>query len=362
MSRLINPDDYDALDELVRAPNIRNMPGRGRNNTKKVRPKPAIQPLPAVDAEIIASAAEDEFNFTYKASRHERVWIVDALSRFYDSEELENEKWIDDVLRLIKGGKEAHVYQCLANESVNDLLQEDWERPYLAAKIYRPRKFRNLRNDHLYREGRQNLDEDGRVVHEDGMLHAMEKKTEYGLELLHTSWVAYEYTTLQMLHAAGADVPRPLVSSNNTILMEYLGDDDVPAPTMNSVHLNRREAPRLFERVIHNLDLMLAHNRIHADLSAYNILYWDGEITLIDFPQAIDPHQNRNAYAIFDRDVVRICEYFARQGVKSEPKKLAADLWKRYHRHRIPDIHPALLDPENDTDRRFWQDWSAGEG
>ncbi|NIT56687.1 MAG: serine protein kinase RIO, partial [Aliifodinibius sp.] len=76
------------------------------------------------------------------------------------------------------------------------------------------------------------------------------------------------------------------------------------------VDLERDEAQLLFDRVIHNVELMLKHNRVHADLSAYNILYWEGEIILIDFPQAISPVNNQSAYLIFKRDMLRICEYF----------------------------------------------------
>lgn len=350
MSLLNDFDDFEA------GLNIRNLPTRDRHSAPKTHPRkavrpPAPQPASPVEPPVEHSAADDQFDFTYQASRHERVWIIDSLSDFHDGQ------WLDDVVRLIKGGKEAHVYQCEANASATALLGPGSE--YLAAKIYRPRKFRNLKNDHLYREGRRDLDDEGRQVNDDGMLHAMAKKTDYGKTLLHTSWIGHEFTTLQRLHAAGADVPQPLTSGNNAILMGYLGDDENPAPTLNGVHLSRKEAPRLFERVIHNIDLMLANNRIHADLSAYNILYWDGEITLIDFPQAIDPRQNRNAYSIFERDVVRVCEYFARQGVKSDAKKLASDIWSAHQRHKIPDVHPRLLDAENEQDRLYWREWSS---
>ena len=50
---------------------------------------------------------------------------------------------------------------------------------------------------------------------------------------------------------------------------------------------------------------MLYRDVVHGDLSAYNILVWDGEITLIDFPQAVDPKKNRHAQAFLERDVVQ---------------------------------------------------------
>jgi RIO kinase 1 len=133
-----------------------------------------------------------------------------------------------------------------------------------------------------------------------------------------------------MLHAAGADVPRLFASNENAILMEYVGDAEWPAPTLASVSLSGSEARTLFERVLHNVELMLAHNRVHGDLSAHNILYLGGEITLIDFPQAVDPDINPYARAIFTRDVTRVCQYFERYGASHDPQRLADSLWAKH--------------------------------
>jgi len=316
--------DFDELDELGNLPYIRNMPADRQRASKKQRPK--NKPKSDV-AELVAEQADgqESFDFTYNASRHEREWIINSLGGFYEGH------WLDDVLRLIKGGKEAHVYQCQANPSVSGLSQ-----PFLAAKVYRPRRFRNLRNDKMYREGRDLLDSDGRLITNEGMLHAIHRKTGYGLDLLHASWIEHEYSALRLLHAAGADVPLPLERGDNAILMAYIGDEGMPAPTLNSVNLDPDEAAPLFERVLRNIEIMLAQERVHGDLSAYNILYWQGQITLIDFPQVVEPGVNRNAFKSFERDVVRICEYFARQGVRCSPRKIAVDLWTSYG-YRLDD-------------------------
>jgi len=150
-------------------------------------------------------------------------------------------------------------------------------------------------------------------------------------------------------------VPRPYTSGANAILMEYIGDEDTAAPSLNSIRLSTSEARILFDRVVHNIEVCLKAGRIHADLSAYNILYWEGEITLIDFPQAIHPDENRNAYRIFQRDVLRVCEYFSAQGVRSDPVALARKLWLAQGRRIAPEIDPHYLDPEKKEDRRAWE-------
>jgi len=281
------------------------------------------------------------FRFTYQAARFESGWLLDSLGDFYEHQ------WISDVLRRVKGGKEASVYLCRAGaQTPTDLI---------AAKVYRPRMLRNLKNDHAYREGRDNLDDEGKLVLEDRMRRAMAKRTAYGQGLLHQSWIAYEFTSLQALHAVGADVPQPYEMAHNAILMGYLGDLDGCAPTLSEISLSRTEARQLFERVLFNLDLLLANQRIHGDLSAYNLLYWEGRLTLIDFPQVISPLVNRNAFAIFRRDVTRVCEYFNKQGLKINPRQLAADLWKKHGYQPAPEIHPSLLDAEDERDRALWQ-------
>ncbi len=129
----------------------------------------------------------------------------------------------------------------------------------------------------------------------------------------------YEYTTMQRLYQAGAAVPTPIAAGENAILMGYYGDERRAAPTLSEVSLARGEARPLFQEALRNIELLLQHNLIHGDLSAYNILYWQGRIVLIDFPQVVSLQANSSGAAILHRDVTRICEYFARQGVACNP-------------------------------------------
>ena len=159
----------------------------------------------------------------------------------------------------------------------------------------------------------------------------------------------------------GGVVTLRMPRGHNAILMEYIGDELTAAPTLNTVPLESRAAGALFERLLHNLRLMLARAIVHGDLSAYNILYWEGEIWLIDFPQAINPDENHNAYRIFERDITRICEYFARQGVACTPRRLAAELWTSSGRRLGPDVHPRLLDDGDEADIAYWRSQEEAE-
>jgi RIO kinase 1 len=262
----------------------------------------------------VAAGAGSGFTPTFGASRHERQWIIDSLGGFFEN------NLILDVLAQVKGGKEATVYCCAAAPATGVA--------YLAGKVYRPRIFRTMSNDKAYREGRSAVDEAGKSVVKDTRdLRAIAKKTRRGQELLHGSWLHNEYTTLQALQGSDVPVPKVYGMGANALLMEYLGEPGSPAPTLEEVWLTREETRPLFDQLVESIRLMLARGKIHADLSAYNVLYWEGRISIIDFPQAVDAFYNPNAYKFFERDVRRICQYFARYIKMPDPAELAASLW-----------------------------------
>lgn len=288
-----------------------------------------------LQAEILAELTDDlsdvelGFETTYRPSRYEQGWLLRSLFSFYD------EGLITDVLALVKGGKEASVYVCQAHPVTGlDLV---------AAKVYRPRMFRNLRNDAMYRRGREVLVATGKPAGKDAgtIARAIRNKTAFGLEAAHTSWLMHEFVATEQLYGAGGAVPRPIASSDNAILMSYHGDRGLAAPTLNTIDLEPDEARRLFREVMRNVDLMLQNDLVHGDLSAYNILYWapegsPGEMTIIDFPQVVNLHSNPKARFILERDVQRTCEYFSAQCVECDAGAIARELWRRF----VGEPHP----------------------
>ena len=252
---------------------------------------------------------------------HERQWVIDSVAPFYSNSQ------ISDVLRLVKGGKEANVYLCQAHPRTGHDL--------LAAKLYRPRMLRHLKNNALYKEGRFLRDEQGKLLLGSREARAMASKTRFGQQLDLAAWIVHEYEIQSQLYEAGADVPRPVAYGGNTILMEYLGGAVLPAPLLDEITLAPEAAQPLFERLLYNVELMLAHHLVHADLSAYNILYWEGELTIIDFPQVVDARTNPNAFSLLQRDMQRVYDYFAGYGVQADARGLAHTLWERYMRAEL---------------------------
>jgi RIO kinase 1 len=315
--------DYDAyFDDSYEQFEAKFDPMLDRQTRRKRKPKVvhhAKKEQDEIRDEIAdLTGLEGGFETTYNPGLFEQGWLLQSLRPFYDMD------YISDVLGRVRGGKEASVYRCEATHKAGVELA--------AAKVYRPRMLRNLRNDKMYREGRRYLKDNGKAIKETDhrMMRAIGKKTRLGAQVEHTSWLMYEYNTLETLYNAGASVPQPLAVSENAVLMGYRGDITIAAPTLNTVTLEDGEAEPLFAEVLRNIEIMLQHGLIHGDLSAYNVLYWDGELTLIDFPQVIEFHSNTNAYMILRRDVVRMCEYFASQGYERDAQALTDELWGAY--------------------------------
>lgn len=309
--------DEDFLDLVAGSQRPRPSKDRRASDHKRKRPE-TMSGASAAPPEPMQPAWHLPMDRGLDVTSSESGWLVQHLLRFFQA------GVITRVLRRVKGGKEANVYCCAAHPGT--------ELKYVAAKIYRPRLLRSLRNDSQYRQGRPVLDSHGSVVgNRDWRLHkAIAQGTHTGREAAQISWIEYEYQTMQRLYQAGADVPRPVRHGEYAILMEYLGELSVAAPTLNLVDLDPNEAPALFERLLRNVEIMLSQRVVHGDFSAYNVLYWEGEVKIIDFPQVVDPGQNRDAYPLFRRDVERLCQYFARYGVVAQPGRLARDLWVRH--------------------------------
>jgi RIO kinase 1 len=243
----------------------------------------------------------------------------ESFEHFFD------EGLIRSVVRPIKSGKEASVHLCRANPSTTA------ER-LAALKVYHPPDRRAFRDEGLYR--------DGEFIKERRIRVAVEKRTRFGREVAGAIWVDREWEMLRELHEAGADVPRAIARSDRAILMTYIGDEDVAAPQLRSYRADRDEAEGLLGQVVRNVELLLYRNVIHGDLSPYNVLVWDGRVTLIDLPQAVDPRKNRHARGLLDRDIERVVEHFEPLGVRASARRISADLWTAW---QFADLVPEEL-------------------
>ncbi len=227
--------------------------------------------------------------------------------------EQEFSRYVVEVLHKINDGKEATVYLCRTRP-------EACAAPFLAAKMYRARKFRAFASDSKYR----NVDK----IRDRRMAKAMRQKTRHGRDAAHHEWIEREWQMLEMLHAAGASVPHPHMHCSVGILMEYLGVAQQRAPALAELRLSEDEARRAFDKVVRDIQILLECGVIHGDLSAYNILYFDETPRMIDLPQAMRIDDVADPWTLFHRDVANVCDYFNKRGVDVDALDLALRLWR----------------------------------
>ncbi len=242
--------------------------------------------------------------------------LSDPLQQFADS------GYITDVVNRVKSGKEATVFCCRAHPSTG--------RELLAAKVYAIGIGAHYRMNKLYADGRFRM-----YKPDSRQERAIKSGKQHGKEMVFDDWVSQEYANLCAFHAAGADVPAPITQCGSGILMEYVGDAARPAPTLVGATLSAEEAQRLFDQAIRNITIFLAKDRVHGDLSPYNMLFWKDRLVIIDLPQVVHARWNDEAFNVLKRDIENVLSFFSRRGVTASATELAIDLWRRYRRNEL---------------------------
>ena len=138
-----------------------------------------------------------------------------------------------------------------------------------------------------------------------------------------TVWAQKEFKNLSKMREAGARVPQPIAVHLNCLVMEYIGDETMPAPLIRTVRL---EDPRAaYEELVASMKAIRKAKLVHGDLSEYNLLWWDGHPWVIDCAQSV-PFDHPRSDEWFVRDVANVARYFSRLGVDTDAKRLEARL------------------------------------
>jgi RIO kinase 1 len=123
------------------------------------------------------------------------------------------------------------------------------------------------------------------------------------------TWTRKEFSNLKRAHDVGIPVPEPIGWDRNILVMEFLGDDEVPYPQIRNVKLE--EPDTIYERILSFIKVLYQEAElVHADLSEFNILYADRPF-VIDMGQAVTLDHPR-ARTFLVRDIGNVNRYFGR--------------------------------------------------
>lgn len=196
------------------------------------------------------------------------------------------------VLSDIKSGKEAVVYRVLLDGDI------------VAMKMYKKPEERDFKNTALYLEGK--------YYRKPSERRAAVKGGAFARKLRHENWVKREFFMLKKLFDSGASIPRPILQIDDALFMELLGNRNAVAPRLCDVNLDVGEAKQVFDEIIRNVEIFWNEGIVHADLSAFNILWWNSSPYIIDFPQSVDRRMHPNARELLDRDLENVARYFGK--------------------------------------------------
>jgi len=127
------------------------------------------------------------------------------------------------------------------------------------------------------------------------------------------AWAMKEFRNLERMREGGTRVPQPLAVHRNLLLMEYLGDEEAPAPVLRTVAVEDPEA--LHSDLVESLRGIHKAGLVHGDLSEYNLLWWKGHAWVIDVGQAV-PVEHSLAAEWHRRDLENLARYLRRLGLK----------------------------------------------
>ena len=239
------------------------------------------------------------------------VWDQDAGpapttdTRFSDPDlqSLFERGYLEELGSRLRGGKEATVYTARRGD--------EW----LVAKLYTDRSLRSFKDDAAYWSGFW--------IGDQRIAKAMRKGSRAGGEARQAIWALREYTMLWRLHQAGMPVPRPAVGpeaselgkAGSVVLMELIGEGDLPAPRLSDVRLDENDARSAWEQSFDVLLRLTEMGLVHGDFSTYNLLWHERRVCLIDVPQTVEAAASPEAYELLRRDLTSLATSFRRLGV-----------------------------------------------
>jgi RIO kinase 1 len=125
------------------------------------------------------------------------------------------------------------------------------------------------------------------------------------------TWAEKEGRNLLRLAHGGVPAPRLRGLVAHVLLMDFLGDGDVPLPRLKDVVLKKSQWRASYYQLVLAMRTMFQDCRlVHADLSEYNVLARGSDIYIIDVGQAVE-HDHPNALHFLRADCTNITAFYS---------------------------------------------------
>lgn len=227
--------------------------------------------------------------------REKRSEEMEALEEVFDRSTLMivyrmlNRGYLKNIFGVVRSGKESRLYWGLGKR----------KKP-VAVKIFLTTSAEFKKGRMMYIQGDQRF-----------------KEVKRDTRSLVNLWASKEFKNLHQAKDAGIRVPTPIKVEGNVLLMEFVGQNGIPAPLLRETPLDH--PGRVYDKIAEAVRrLYQKAGLVHGDLSEFNIMMVDSDPVLFDFAQAVPP-EHPMAHTFLERDLVRLNHYFSRIGVSVPP-------------------------------------------
>ncbi|XP_062545460.1 serine/threonine-protein kinase RIO3 [Armigeres subalbatus] len=219
-------------------------------------------------------------------------------------------KWINNQLLesidgIISTGKEAVILHA-ETDPMNPNLEEGKSHPKeVAIKI-----FSTTLNEFKQRD---------RYIKDDFRFSGRFSKQ--NAKVVINMWAEKELHNLNRMKKHGIRCPEIVALKKNILVMSFIGENMIPAPKLKEAILSEAQLICAYEEMVEIMYKLYNEARlVHADMSEYNILWFDEQCWIIDVAQSVEPG-HPGALEFLMRDCDNISAFFTKRGVSGVKSK-----------------------------------------
>ncbi|KAI3947071.1 hypothetical protein MKW92_047788 [Papaver armeniacum] len=173
-----------------------------------------------------------------------------------------NQATFDEINGCISTGKQANVYHATRHDG-QEFAVKVYKTPVLGSK----NRDRYTQGDCRFRHG----------YRKHNPWKVAKKRAEK------------EMSNLMRLKAAGIRCPSPIHLKLHVLVLEFIGKSGWAAPRLKDANLSQGKMSECYVQIIMVMrNLYQKCKLVHGDLSEYNILYYEGNLHIIDVSQSVD--------------------------------------------------------------------------
>ncbi len=130
-------------------------------------------------------------------------------------------------------------------------------------------------------------------------------------------WAQKEFRNLREAAEAKVPVPKPVAVKSNVVVMEFIGEKGVSAPSLKENP--PQNAERVYKLLVNYIRRLYRKAKIvHGDLSEYNVMMWKGRPVIFDVSQSVSV-EHPMADFLLTRDLANLNRFFSRLNVNVIP-------------------------------------------